>query len=306
MSRYSANHGAAFRCSALLVGLAGLIAMMAAPSAAQQVDNEVGVGISAAGDIAVCAGQRGGATARLLDDLPGPILALGDLAYPDGAQADFRDCYEPTWGRHRARTWPVPGNHDYRTRRGGPYYDYFGARAGQPGRGWYSFELGSWHLVALNSNLKGALAAEQLAWLETDLAASPARCLLAFWHHSHFSSGRHGDSGRMRAAFEILHRQGASLLLTGHDHHYERLAPLDAAGNLDPNGVRIFVVGTGGAPPYRIARRRQHSEAASAGVAGVLRLKLAAGRYAWDFRPVAGRFEDRGSAPCSPRPGRGG
>jgi len=301
VSRYSANHGAAFRCSALLVGLAGLIAMMAAPSAAQQVDNEVGVAISAAGDIAVCPSPlrrgAGAATARLLDDLPGPILALGDLAYPDGSAEEFRDCYGPTWGRHRARTWPVPGNHDYRSRQGGPYYDYFGARAGERGRGWYSFDLDGWHLVALNSNLKRTLAAEQLAWLEADLAAAPARCLLAFWHHSHFSSGRHGDSQRMQAAFEILRRQGASILLTGHDHLYERLAPLDAAGRPDRHGVRVFVVGTGGAWPYEIERRRPHSEAASSGIAGVLRLLLAPGRYTWDFRPVAGKtFKDRGSA----------
>ncbi len=159
--------------------------------------------------------------------------------------------------------------------------------------------------MALNSNLKGNLAAAQLAWLEADLKASLAGCVLAYWHHSHFSSGRHGDSRRMQAAFEILHRQGVSVLLTGHDHHYERLAPLDPAGRPDRHGVRVFVIGTGGAPPREIEHRRPHSEAAQAGVAGVLRLELAPQRYTWDFRPVAGEsFEDRGSAPCSARPDR--
>ncbi len=289
--------------------LAGLIALLSAASAPSSVARQAGdsVSISAAGDIADCPGRLGSATARLLDELPGPILALGDLAYPKGARADFRDCYGPTWGRHRERTWPVPGNHDYYTRRGAPYYDYFGARAGRRGRGWYSFDLGSWHLVALNSNLKGTLAAEQLTWLEADLRTSQARCVLAYWHHSHFSSGFHGDTRRMRAAFEILHRQGASLLLTGHDHHYERLAPLDGAGRPNRFGIRVFVVGTGGAQPYPIDARRAHSEAVGTDLAGVLQLELAAERYAWEFRPVAGTsFEDRGGAPCNPRPGRSG
>lgn len=276
----------------------------------------------AAGDIAFC--ERGPArkvldwfrgnsgdpgadrTATLLDGLPGPILALGDLAYWNGSAAEFSGCYDPAWGRHKDRTYPAPGNHEYRSSNAAPYFAYWGARAGNGDRGYYSFDLGAWHLIALNSNLTGEAMAAQETWLGRDLAESLAPCLLAYWHHPLFSSGKNGDQPQMLSIYRRLYQAGASLVLAGHDHNYERFAPLDPEGRPDPTGgIRSFVVGTGGGQlkPHRIQDPpRASSERVDGSAWGVLQLTLHSNRYDWRFVPVAGHnLQDSGSALCVER-----
>lgn len=281
------------------------------------------VTVLAVGDIAFCerslgrrigdwfaglSGQPGApATAALLDGLPGTVLALGDLVYWEGTAEEFAGCYDPTWGRHKGRTRPVPGNHEYRTPEASPYYAYWGAQAGEPGQGYYSYDLGAWHLVALNSNLEAAAMDAQLDWLERVLAATRARCILAYWHHPLFSSGKHGDSLRMLTAYDLLYEAGASLVLAGHDHNYERFARMDPVGGRDPErGIRSFVVGTGGGQlkPHKISDPpRENSELVDGSSWGLLELTLHAERYDWRFVPVEGHsLKDSGSAACVERP----
>ncbi len=258
------------------------------------------VTLLAAGDIANCDVPGAAATAKLLDRLAGPVVALGDLAYQQGTAEQFRDCYGPTWGRHKARTWPAPGNHEYYSPGGVPYYAYWGQRAGPPGKGYYGFDLGAWHIIALNSNIDANEGSVQDRWLRRHLAAAKARCILAFWHHPVFSSGMHGDNPKMAVMFRRLHEAGASIVLAGHDHNYERFAPLDPAGHLDPErGIRSFVVGTGGNEPRPIENIRKHSRKTGAFTWGLLKLALFADRYAWEFVAVDGQtLADRGNAPC--------
>lgn len=253
----------------------------------------------AAGDIGVCKTRGAQATAKLLDHLAGTIIVPGDLAYPKGSAKDFRDCYDPTWGRHKARTWPVPGNHEYEAEGAAPYYDYWGKRAGEPGRGYYSFELGPWHIVALNSNIDTAAGSEQERWLRADLATTKARCILGYWHHPVFSAGKHGDQPNSLPLFRALYDFGASVLLTGHDHDYERFAPMDSDGV--PNrrrGLRSFTVGTGGARLYKTHLARKNSEFWDNKSWGILRLALFADRYEWAFLTVDGQILDAGAGAC--------
>jgi 3',5'-cyclic AMP phosphodiesterase CpdA len=299
----------------LLGPLAGLL-----PSARAEPEP---VTVLAAGDIAFCerslrrqlkdrrygnsAEPGAPATAALLDRLSGTILVLGDLAYWRGTEAEFEDCYDPSWGRHKARSRPVPGNHEYRSPEAAPYFAYWGGRAGQPNKGYYSFDLGAWHLIALDSNLEGEAMAEQQAWLGRDLTASEARCILAYGHHPRFSSGKNRDQAQMGGLYRLLYEGGASLFLAGHDHNYERFAPMDPEGRLDPHrGIRGFVVGTGGGQlkAYGISDPpRANSEAVDGSTWGVLELTLYEDRYDWAFVPVeGGTFEDSGSADCVVRP----
>ena len=271
-----------------------------------------GVTVYAAGDIARCAyrdpAYSGAAdtaatvAAGLAQDPEAVVLALGDLTYPNGAKKEFTDCYAPTWGRFKDRTWPAPGNHEYYTPGAKPYFEWWGARAG---RGYYSFELGTWHIIALDSNLAPAQHAAQLDWLRADLAAHPARCTLAYWHHPLYSSGGHGSIPKMRDAWQLLYAAGAELVLSGHDHDYERFAPQDAEGRLDPtHGIRQFVVGTGGAYPTPFLLTVAHSEFRDSNRTGVLRLRLYAGGYGWEFVESTRLSSfgiappDRGSAAC--------
>lgn len=284
--------------------------------------DEPSVTVLAAGDIAFCerswgrtimdwlrgySGVPGApATAALLERLPGAILVLGDLAYWDGSREEFLGCFDRSWGRHKDRTYPVPGNHEYRSPEAGPYFDYWGARAGELGKGYYSFDLGAWHIVALNSNIAIEKGSEQEAWLRRDLAASQANCILAYWHHPRFSSGRHGDEPRMRDVYRTLYEAGASIALAGHDHDYERFTPMDPEGKPDPErGLRSFVVGTGGGQlkPQTIRKPpRENSEIVDGTTWGILELTLYAGSYTWRFIPVeGGSFEDSGHAPCAER-----
>jgi calcineurin-like phosphoesterase family protein len=251
-----------------------------------------------AGDIAQC--TNGGvpqATARLLDSIDGTVFTLGDNAYPSGTAEDYRTCYDTTWGRHRARTRPVPGNHEYDSGSPTPYFDYFGASAGPSGAGFYSYELGNWHVIALNSNIPVGARSAQAEWLRNDLAASSAKCTIAYWHFPLFSSSKHGNIEQMRDFWRILYDNNADVVLSAHDHTYERFALQDPDGNADPDrGIREFVAGTGGAPVYPFIDVKPNSEV-RLGANGVLRLALKAGGYDWNFISTSGPG-DSGSATC--------
>ena len=259
--------------------------------------------VLAAGDIGVCGSKGPEVTAKLLDQLEGTILALGDLAYKSGSPAQFLNCYDPTWGRHKQRTRPVPGNHDYRTENAAGYFEYWGARAGPPGLGYYSFDLGDWHLIALNSILSGDAYFEQNRWLTEDLRRTRKRCILAYWHHPVFSSGKHGDDPHMGPVFEILHDAGASIVLSGHDHIYERFAPQTPEGELDERrGIRAFVAGTGGAKLYDFDNPRPNSQIRYNSDWGLLRLQLEPSSYTWEFVIAGGQVIDSGRSSCALRP----
>jgi hypothetical protein len=267
--------------------------------------------IVAAGDIADCSSEGDEATAKLVSDIDGAtVLTLGDNAYPDGAAEDFRNCYEPTWGKFKERTRPTPGNHDYETEGARAYFDYFGEAAGDPDEGYYSYDLGSWHIVALNSNcgvggeIRCGPGSAQTEWLKEDLAANSdgGQCTLAYMHHPRFSSGEeHGGTSTMEPLWEALYEAGAEVVLSGHEHNYERFAPQDPEGRADPKrGIRQFVVGSGGGKSlYPIFDSLPNSEVHNDESYGVLKLTLSPKSYGWRFIPVEGEiFGDSGSAPC--------
>ena len=254
-----------------------------------------------AGDIASCGSGGDEATANLLDTIPGTIFTAGDNAYENGSAADFANCYAPSWGRHKARTRPAPGNHEYFTFGATGYYGYFGSAAGDPSKGYYSYELAGWHIIALNSNLRVDPGSPQEQWLRQDLANSDVQCTLAYWHHPRFSSGvDHGDDPMMEPLWQALYDYGVDVVVSGHDHIYERFAPQTPTGVLDlANGIREFIVGTGGGSSDGIGSPRPNSEVRSGAVWGVLKLSLFADRYEWKFVPVAGKtFTDSGSGSC--------
>jgi Calcineurin-like phosphoesterase len=255
-----------------------------------------------AGDVASCGLTADSKTAALLDGIAGRVFVAGDVAYPSGTAAQFRDCYGPTWGRWRLRTSPVPGNHDYATAGAAPYFAYFGTRAGVKGQGWYAENLGTWRVYYLNANCTkvgcGSTSA-QVAWLRADLAANPHACVAAVWHQPLFSSGQHGNNASVRPLWNVLQAAGAELVINGHDHDYERFAPQTSAGVASATGIREFVVGTGGAALRPFATVRANSVVRNASTYGVLKLTLRAGGYDWRFVPVAGQaFADAGSATC--------
>ncbi|HET9268006.1 MAG TPA: metallophosphoesterase [Vicinamibacterales bacterium] len=254
------------------------------------------VTFSGAGDIANCALEGAAETARLLDSIPGDLFTLGDHVYPSGTSEGFTTCYASTWGRHRFRTRPAPGNHEWEVNGGAPYFSYFGGAAGG---GFYSFTLGAWHVLSLNSNVSAEPGSPQYEWARADLAASPSRCALAYWHHPLFSSGPNGNNGQMRSMWRLLDGAGVDVVMVGHDHLYERFAPQDADGRPTPAGMREFVAGTGGAQPYAAAAIQANSEARIERTWGVLRLTLRADAYDWEFVPVARQSaRDAGSAAC--------
>ena len=254
----------------------------------------------AVGDIASCASEGDEATAGLVDGIQGTIIIAGDIAYETGTAKEFADCYDPSWGRHRSRTRPAPGNHEYATPNAAPYFAYFGASAGPPGLGYYSFDLGAWHIVSLNSNIDASAGSLQEKWLRADLAASSAHCTLAYWHHPVFSSGLHGDIAIMKDILHALYEFNADVAITGHDHNYERFAPQTVDGVADPaRGIREFVVGTGGRSLTPVLIARPNSEKRYFREYGVLRLELDSQGYTWEFVPVtAGVTVDSGSGVC--------
>jgi acid phosphatase type 7 len=254
-----------------------------------------------AGDIANCSSEGAEATATLLDSISGTVFTTGDNAYPDGSAEEFANCYDPTWGRHKARTYPSLGNHEYHTSDAADYFDYFGSMAGELGKGYYSYDLGAWHIIALNSNIPIRGGSPQEQWLRADLAAHPVACTLAYWHHPRFSSGvEHGSSRSMRPLWQALYDYGADVILAGHEHNYERFSPQDPRGVADPaRGIRQFVVGTGGRSHYPFGNPIANSEVRNDNTYGVLKLTLHATSYSWEFIPEAGKtFTDSGTAPC--------
>jgi hypothetical protein len=260
-----------------------------------------GVTFVGAGDIAVCGNLAPArATAKLLDAIEGTVFTLGDHAYKYGDAQGFRDCYGPTWGRQKARTRPTIGNHDALVNRGRAYFDYFGESAGPDRRGYYSFDLGAWHLVSLNSNAPVKSDSAQVKWLRQDLAEHPNECTLAYWHVPRFSSGESDKS--LSDVWKVLYDAGVDVVLNGHVHAYERFAPQDDQGRPDPSrGIREFIVGTGGGELDPIKQPAPNSEIYNDRTYGVLKLTLNAHGYAWEFMPAAGqRFRDAGTAQCSP------
>ncbi len=232
------------------------------------------------------------------------VLPLGDVQYEDGSFASFMASYDPSWGRVKGVTRPVPGNHEYVTPNGAGYYQYFGAAAGDPAKGWYSFDLGSWHLIVLNSNcdLIGGCGpgSPQEQWLRADLAAHPGVCTLAAWHHPRFSSGPHGDDAMTQAFWQALYEAHADVILVGHDHIYERFAPQGPSGLADPaHGLREFVVGTGGKILYATAPTHANREKLQNTDFGLLELNLRRTGYDWKWVGVpGGAFTDIGSGTC--------
>lgn len=317
--------------------------------------------IAAAGDIADPGGRQRETSALLLDSPPGgggrsgtagadstlassplaAILALGDNQYEDGTLAEYRRLYEPTWGRLKDKTYPVPGNHEYGVPLAAGYFDYFGPRAGPRGKGYYSFDVGEWHLIALNSEIAHERfgiehpdpeeeeeededtnggnddedeeivldASEsdlrrpsaQLEWLRKDLAATDAKCVLAYWHRPRFSSGDHGGYESVHPFWEALYEANADLVLVAHDHDYERFAPMSPDGRRDPErGIRQFVVGTGGTLNQEgFDEIHSNSEVRASQQWGVLKLRLNPSSYRWEFQPAQGStFRDSGIGEC--------
>ena len=260
-----------------------------------------------AGDIADCTVTQDEATATLLDGIAGTVFTAGDNAYPNGTTADFANCYGPTWGRHKARTMPVIGNHEYGTAGAAPYFAYFGSAAGDPAKGYYSFDIGTWHAVVLNSNctlVSCSAGSAQDAWLRSDLAAHPTACTIAIWHHPRFSSGVHGVDATVQPFWDALYAAGVDVIVNGHEHDYERFAPQTPAGTADPDfGIREFIAGTGGKALRAFVTTLSNSEVKDAGTWGVLKLTLHASSYDYTFVPIAGQtFTDAGSASCHGAP----
>lgn len=265
----------------------------------QQPSGAVGtVTLSGAADIAKCPGQAA-ATARLLAAIPGTIFTAGDNVYPDGNAAVFNSCYGSTWGRLRSRTRPSPGNHDYLTAGAAAYYTYFGSAAGPRGGGYYSYDLGAWHIISLNSEVSANPGSAQERWLRQDLAAHPTRCTLAYWHRPRFSSGELGASLSVQGLWPALYAAGAEVVVNGHDHDYERFALQTPTGKADPKaGIREFVVGTGGAPLLPLKTPVANSEFRYNKSHGVLSFTLSEAGYAWRFIAVSGAVIDAGYSNC--------
>ena len=248
----------------------------------------------AVGDTASCDNENDSAVAALAASLSGEIALVGDLAYPDGSAAAFADCFDPVWGPLRDRLRPAPGNHDYVTADGSAYFADLGSQAGAAGEGWYAYDIGSWRVLALNSNCGsvgcGADSA-QVAWLRAELASAPG-CTLAYWHHPRYSSGRHGDNAFVDGLWSAAVDGGTDVILGGHDHDYERLTA---------DGVREFVVGTGGRSLYTFPGKPSPlTEARTDTTYGLLQLTLGDGTYDWQFLPVGGgTYTDAGTGTCS-------
>jgi len=263
--------------------------------------------VAVAGDIADCDGNGPVAasayakTAALVTPWDVVVLTLGDTTYPIGAPTEFATCFNPTWGAFKDRIRPTAGNHEYYTPGAEGYFSFFGAQAGPDRRGYYSFDFGGWHFISLNSNIDASPESAQYQWLTADLASSrTALCTIAYWHYPVFSSGQHGNIPYMAKVFEALQGAGVEIVLSGHDHVYERFAPQNADGVADPvRGIREFVVGTGGAENYLLETPRPNSEVRDNTSHGILRLTLGPSSYSWQYVPVAGAtFRDAGSDTC--------
>jgi hypothetical protein len=251
--------------------------------------------VVAAGDIAEAGGHHRQTANRVRRLRPTAVLPLGDNQYRSGTLAEYRRLYRPTWGRFKARTRPVPGNHEYRTPGAAGYFAYFGRRARPKGRSWYSFDLGGWHLIALNSSVDHGPRSAQARWLRADLVATDRRCILAYWHHPRFSSGAHqGNHPSMAPFWNDLYHAHADVVLSGHEHSYERFARQTPWARADSRGLRQFVVGTGGAGLLGFGPRKPNSQVRIGDAHGVLKLVLHPASYEWRFVSEDGKVLDKG------------
>ena len=294
--------------SRLVVGILAVAWCLTATTCGGEEERSTTRALLAAGDIGDCGTQGAAATARILAEHPDATIAvLGDIAYPHGTADDFERCFAPTWGRFRDRMRPATGNHDHATPDAAGYATYFGARGGPAGSWRYSYELGAWHVVVLDSDCWRVGGCElddpQARWMRADLREHRRRCTLAYWHRPPFSSGRYGDAAdteRVRSLWRTAVQEGVDVVLTAHEHSYERHAPMDPDGTGDRRGTRLFVVGTGGGnlrrfhnPPLPTTQIRDGE------TWGVLRLDLRPGGYDWRFLPARGQtFTDHGSSAC--------
>ena len=260
--------------------------------------------IVAASNIASCSSPNDEATASLLDSLPGTVFAVGDNAFPDGSAEAFANCYAPSWGRHLARTYAVLGNREYASGATTPAFDYFGDRVGPRGLGYYSLNLGNWHIIVLNVSDSAAFVAgsAQSKWLERDLATYRKLCTLAMWHKPRFfSSNIPGWTSNVSVIglWNQLYAGGVDVVLNGQQHQYERMRPMTPTGAInDARGIRQFSVGIGGESAEMPIAIAAGSEALSDAF-GLLKLTLDDGTYAWEFIPaVPGQFTDTGSGTC--------
>jgi hypothetical protein len=274
-----------------LAALAGTLLAATSIATAGLAARSPSATLLAAGDIASCSSSGDEATARLVLGTRGTVAVLGDSVYEHGTSEELARCYAPTWGRFRERTRAALGNHEYGSAGAAPARAYFGL----PPTGWYSYRLGSWQVVVLNSNCSRVGGCDrgsaQWRWLRANLRSNAARCTLAYWHHPRWSSGLHGSDTTMADLWSLLAAARADVVLAGHDHHYERFAPID--------DIHSFVVGTGGRSHYPVIRRLPYSEVVNWTTYGVLRLTLRRTGFSWRFLPIAGaRFTDAGTAAC--------
>lgn len=248
-----------------------------------------------AGDISSCDNNNDEATAKLLDRISGTVFVLGDNVYIDGTYREFLDCYGPTWGRHKDRTRPVPGNHEYFTPNAAGYFEYFDNIPS-----YYAYDLGAWRIYALNSEIDVSSTSAQVEWLMHDLAANPRHCVLAYWHKPRWSSRyEDGDDAIYETLWRTFHEAGAELIVNGHIHNYERFTEMNAEGQAASPGLREIVVGTGGVNHDGYVTRLPTSEVRNASTYGVLKLTLSLGRYSWQFIPItAESFTDSGTTRC--------
>ena len=248
-----------------------------------------------AGDISSCSNNNDEATAKLLDNISGTVFTAGDNAYSDGTYTQFTNCYGPTWGRHKSRTKPVPGNHEYNTSGAAGYFKYFNNIAS-----YYAYNLGDWRIYALNAEIDVSSTSAEVKWLKNDLAANPKLCVLAYWHQPRWSSGSpYGSNSKYQTLWQTLYNAHAELVINGHEHNYERFKEMNASGSASSPGLREIIVGTGGDSHYGFGTSLSTSQVRNSSTYGVLKLTLNSSSYSWKFVPVAGSsFTDSGTTNC--------
>lgn len=303
--------GQAFHTKAFSGGCATVTPKLADPASSYAIDayqsgtqplSLATVTVAGAGDIC---GSACNQTRALLDSIdPDAIFTAGDNAYEAGTLSEYNNSYHPQWGAFKSITHPTPGNHEYGTSGASGYFSYFGAAAGQSGKGYYSWDIGDWHFVALNSNIDKKAGSVQEKWLRSDLAASTKPCTAAYWHHSRFAAGNYSDDSSLKPFFQALYDNHADLVLSGHDHNYIRFAQSKPDGTKDTaNGIRELLVGTGGRALYGAGGSTAATiEKSNYNTFGVAKLTLNSTSYTANFVPVAGRtFTDTVTTSCHPK-----
>jgi acid phosphatase type 7 len=271
------------------------------------VSSTSSISLLAVGDISTCGNLGAFITAGILQNQleqnPNSKLALlGDIAYERGTEAEFK-CFDAAYGQFKNISYPSPGNHEYYSPNATGYYAYYGSRAGNPKQGYYTYKLGNWRIYALNSNCDSIGGCDknspQIKWLKQTLLSNPSQCSLAYWHHPRFSSGRHGNAAFMQDMWALVAKAGVEIVLSGHDHTYERFAPLDSSGKPNPKGTRAFVIGTGGRSFYAFSNPQAHSQIKQNSSLGVTKFVLEPNGYSWEFIAASGsNFKDSGTGKC--------